>query len=61
MPEQIRGCPSDVRPTPTQGSQFTSAGFVAVLTAAVVAISMDGKRAWRDNIFGNCEWSETRP
>jgi putative transposase len=39
-----------------QGSQFTSAGFIAVLTAAEVAISMDGKGAWRDNIFVERLW-----
>jgi putative transposase len=39
-----------------QGSQFTSAGFLAVLTGAEVAISMDGKGAWRDNIFVERLW-----
>jgi putative transposase len=39
-----------------QGSQFTSAGFIAVLTTAEVAISMDGKGAWRDNIFVERLW-----
>jgi putative transposase len=39
-----------------QGSQFTSVGFIAVLTAAEVAISMDGKGAWRDNIFVERLW-----
>ena len=39
-----------------QGSQFTCAGFIAVLTAAKVAISMDGKGAWRDNILVERLW-----
>ncbi|MTE25177.1 DDE-type integrase/transposase/recombinase, partial [Microbacterium sp. ZXX196] len=34
-----------------QGSQFTSAEFIKVLKAAEIAISMDGKGAWRDNVF----------
>lgn len=34
-----------------QGSQFTSLEFTGVLMAAGVAISMDGKGAWRDNVF----------
>ena len=32
-----------------QGSQFTSIDFTAVLKKAGIAISMDGKGAWRDN------------
>ena len=32
-----------------QGSQFTSGGWIDVLTEAKVKISMDGKGAWRDN------------
>ena len=34
-----------------QGSQFTSAAFTDVLLKADVAISMDGKGSWRDNVF----------
>lgn len=34
-----------------QGSQFTSAEFIEVLKKAEIAISMDGKEAWRDNVF----------
>ena len=36
-----------------QGSQFTS---VAFLIAAKIAISMDGKGAWRDNVFVERLW-----
>ncbi len=34
-----------------QGSQFTGAAFTGVLADNGIAISMDGKRAWRDNVF----------
>ncbi len=34
-----------------QGSQFTSAEFTGALLAKGIAISMDGKGAWRDNVF----------
>jgi len=39
-----------------QGSQFTSLDFTSVLTTAGVAISMDGKGAWRDNVFVERLW-----
>jgi len=39
-----------------QGSQFTSVAFTGVLTKAGVAISMDGKGAWRDNVFVERLW-----
>ena len=39
-----------------QGSQFTSLEFTSVLMAAGVAISMDGKGAWRDNVFVERLW-----
>ena len=39
-----------------QGSQFTSIGFIGVPKAAGIAISMDGKGAWRDNIFVERLW-----
>jgi putative transposase len=32
-----------------QGSQFTSGGWIDVLTDAKIKVSMDGKGAWRDN------------
>src|SRR5471030_2318979 len=34
-----------------QGSQFTSAPFIDLLKDNGIAISMDGKGAWRDNVF----------
>jgi len=39
-----------------QGSQFTSVDFTQVLKDAKVAISMDGKGAWRDNVFVERLW-----
>ena len=39
-----------------QGSQFTSDDFTAALKARGVAISMDGKGAWRDNVFVERLW-----
>ena len=34
-----------------QGSQFTSVSFTGILLKAGIAISMDGKGSWRDNVF----------
>lgn len=39
-----------------QGSQFTSIDFIKVLKNAEIAISMDGKGAWRDNVFVERLW-----
>ena len=39
-----------------QGSQFTGTTFVGVLIKNVIAISMDGKGAWRDNVFVERLW-----
>jgi putative transposase len=39
-----------------QGSQFTGAAFTGVLTSHGIAISMDGKGAWRDNVFAERLW-----
>ena len=39
-----------------QGSQFTSVDFIKVLKNAEIAISMDGKGAWRDNVFVERLW-----
>ena len=39
-----------------QGSQFTSKGFTDVLVKNGIAISMDGKGAWRDNVFVERLW-----
>ena len=39
-----------------QGSQFPSADFIKVLAGAEIKISMDGKGAWRDNVFVERHW-----
>jgi putative transposase len=39
-----------------QGSQFTSPRFTAVLSAAGVRISMDGRGRWMDNVFIERLW-----
>ena len=39
-----------------QGSQFTGAAFTDVLKEHDIAISMDGKGAWRDNVFVERLW-----
>jgi len=39
-----------------QGSQYTSAAFISVLHENGIAISMDGKGCWRDNVFVERLW-----
>lgn len=39
-----------------QGSQFTSVAFLKALQDAQIAISMDGKGAWRDNVVVERLW-----
>jgi putative transposase len=39
-----------------QGSQFTGEAFTGLLLRSGVAISMDGKGAWRDNVFVERLW-----
>jgi len=41
---------------PVESTQFTSEEFTGALKARGVAISMDGKGAWRDNIFVERLW-----
>ncbi|WP_371824194.1 IS3 family transposase [Methylosinus sp. KRF6] len=43
-----------------QGSQFTSIDFTSVLLDAKIAISMDGKGAWRDNVFVERLWRSVK-
>ncbi len=43
-----------------QGSQFTSQPFTGVLANNDVAISMDGKGAWRDNVFIERLWRSVK-
>ena len=39
-----------------QGSQFTSAAFLAPLRAHAIQISRDGRGCWRDNVFVERLW-----
>jgi putative transposase len=39
-----------------QGSQFTSMAFTGLLRDNDIAISMDGRGAWRDNVFVERLW-----
>ena len=43
-----------------QGSQFTSECFTGVLKANDIRISMDGKGAWRDNVFVERLWRSVK-
>jgi len=43
-----------------QGSQFTSAEFTGLLISNGIEISMDGKGAWRDNVFVERFWLTTK-
>jgi putative transposase len=43
-----------------QGSQFTGADFTSVLASNGIAISMDGKGAWRDNVFVERLWRSVK-
>ena len=43
-----------------QGSQFTSIDFTGVLLDAKVSISMDGKGAWRDDVFVERLWRSVK-
>jgi len=43
-----------------QGSQFTSSAFTGVLLNNAIAISMDGKGSWRDNVFVERIWRSVK-
>jgi putative transposase len=43
-----------------QGSQFTSSDFTDLLKAHRIAISMDGKGCWRDNVFVERFWKSIK-
>jgi putative transposase len=43
-----------------QGSQFTGTAFTGVLANKDIAISMDGKGAWRDNVFVERLWRSVK-
>lgn len=43
-----------------QGSQFTSHGFTGLLKTQGIRISMDGRGAWRDNVFVERLWRSVK-
>ena len=43
-----------------QGAQFTSTAFTTVLKTHAVAISMDGKGRWVDNVFVERLWRSVK-
>ena len=43
-----------------QGSQFTGAAFTACSSRTTIRISMDGKGAWRDNVFVERLWRSVK-
>jgi putative transposase len=43
-----------------QGSQFTGAAFTGLLIKNGIAISMDGKGAWRNNVFVERLWRSVK-
>jgi putative transposase len=52
------GCPGILNTD--QGSQFTSTAFVACVRQHGIALSMDGKGAWRDNCFVERLWKSVK-
>jgi putative transposase len=52
------GCPEIFNTD--QGSQFTSHDFTKVLLKNEIAISIDGKGAWRDNVFVARLWRSVK-
>ena len=43
-----------------QGSQFTSQAFTSLLRDNAIAISMDGRGSWRDNVFVERLWRSVK-
>ena len=43
-----------------QGSPFTSGDFTSLLLDHKIAISMDGRGAWRDNVFVERPWRSVK-
>jgi putative transposase len=43
-----------------QGSQFTSEAFTGLIQSNGIAVSMDGRGAWRDNVFVERLWRSVK-
>jgi putative transposase len=52
------GCPGILNTD--QGSQFTSTAFVDLVQQHGIQLSMDGKGAWRDNLFVERLWKSVK-
>jgi putative transposase len=52
------GCPGILNTD--QGSQFTSTAFVDLVQQHGISLSMDGKGAWRDNLFVERLWKSVK-
>ena len=52
------GCPDIMNPD--QGSHYTSERFIEALKKRDIQISMDGKGAWRDNVFVERLWRSVK-
>jgi len=52
------GCPGILNTD--QGSQFTSAAFVGAVQDHGIQLSMDGRGAWRDNLFVERLWKSVK-
>lgn len=52
------GCPEIMNTD--QGSQYTSERFIQALKEREIQVSMDGKGAWRDNIFVERLWRSVK-
>ena len=45
---------------PIEDKQFTSVAFTGLLQEQAIAISMDGRCAWRDNVFVERLWRSVK-
>ena len=45
---------------PVESAQFTSVDFTGILKREEIAISMDGKGCWRDNVFVERLWRSVK-
>ena len=64
-PTAASECPSQPPPVevlrqPVESAQYTSTAFTAVLLRENIAISMDGKGCWRDNVFVERLWRSVK-
>ncbi len=60
LEEAIAGYGAPEITSTDQGSQFTSQAFTGLLKEHGICISMDGKGAWRDNVFIERLWRSVK-